>query len=352
MALLLGLGSAANVLLPNLGMWLVLVLSIPLVTSGQMEGVMLPVLALVALASFEAVTPLPLAAQTLSASLESARRLFDVVEVQPAISNQRLAISGQSSAVGGPSSPSDWQISNLTFTYPGSIHPALQDVSFDLPPGKRLAVVGPSGAGKSTLVSLLLRFWEAPGGSIHLDGRDLAGFPADEARERISVISQRTYLFNDSIRQNLLLAAPDASQEQIEQAARAAQVHDFILGLPNGYATMIGERGLRLSGGERQRLAIARALLKDAPLFLLDEPTANLDPLTERRVLERIFDLSRGRSLLLITHRLVGLEAMDEILVLDRGRVAERGTHAGLLRRPGLYRRLYEIQNRILSDNP
>jgi ABC-type multidrug transport system fused ATPase/permease subunit len=180
----------------------------------------------------------------------------------------------------------------------------------------------------------------------------LAGVPADEARERISVISQRTYLFNDSIRQNLLLAAPDASQEQIEQAARAAQVHDFILGLPNGYATMIGERGLRLSGGERQRLAIARALLKDAPLFLLDEPTANLDPLTERRVLERIFDLSRGRSLLLITHRLVGLEAMDEILVLDRGRVAERGTHAGLLRRPGLYRRLYEIQNRILSDNP
>lgn len=337
---LTGLAAAANILLPGLALWLTLILSIPLVTAGHLAGVMLPVLALVVLASFEALTPLPLAAQTFSASLESARRLFEIVDAEAASPGAPL----------GRLVPPAWRISNLTFTYPGGEQPVLQEVSFELPPGKRLAVVGPSGAGKSTLAALLQRFWDPPAGSIRLDGCDLLEVPPAQVRRWIAVVSQRTYLFHVSIAENLRLARPDASLQELEAAARQARLHDFILTLPEGYQTLVGERGLRLSAGERQRLAIARALLKDSPLFLLDEPTANLDPLTEAEVLATLLEQTRGRALLLITHRLVGLETMDEILVLQEGRIVERGTHAVLLRRGGLYRRLYEIQSRLLAD--
>jgi ATP-binding cassette subfamily C protein CydC len=226
----------------------------------------------------------------------------------------------------------------------------LQDITFHLAPGKRIAIVGPSGAGKSTLANLLLRFWDYSQGRILLDDRDIHEFAQEDVRRLVSFISQRTYFFNDTIRQNLLLARPTATESDVQNAAQRAQIHEFIVGLPKGYETIIGERGFRLSGGERQRLAIARALLKNAPIFLLDEPTANLDPLTERLILDMLFTLTRGQSLLLITHRLVGLENMDEILVLDHGRIIERGAHAKLLAVGGLYRRLWDLQNRILSD--
>jgi ATP-binding cassette subfamily C protein CydC len=169
-------------------------------------------------------------------------------------------------------------------------------------------------------------------------------------RQLISVASQRTYFFNDSIRQNLLLARPNASDSELQEAAKRAQIHDFITGLPRGYETVIGERGFRLSGGERQRLAIARALLKSAPILLLDEPTANLDLQNERQFLDMLFFQTNGQSLLLITHRLVGLENVDEILVLDHGRIIENGTHSDLLAKHGHYRRLWDIQNRFLKD--
>ncbi|MBI4730691.1 MAG: thiol reductant ABC exporter subunit CydD [Chloroflexi bacterium] len=344
MAQVSGLSSAGGVLLSNLGMLAVLTLAIPLVSSGRLDGVMLAVLALMTLASFEALQPLPLAAQTLSSSLASAQRLFEIVEdglpsevgLQPA-----LDIFGHESGL---------QIKNLSFTYPGSGSAALSEVSFDLPEGKKLAIVGPSGAGKSTLFNLLLRFWEAPAGSIRLNGRDLVEVPEETARGMFSVISQWTYLFNATVRENLILANPAAGQAEVEQAARQAEIHDFINGLTNGYETMTGERGLRFSGGERQRLAIARALLKNAPVFLLDEPTADLDPLTGQAILENIFRIARGRALLLITHRLTGLENMDEIIVLEAGRVAERGTQVVLMRRGGLYRRMVDLQRSILDD--
>lgn len=345
MAQVTGLASAAGVVFTNLGMWSVLALSIPLVASGRLDGVMLAVLALMAQASFEAVQPLPLAAQMLASSLASARRLFEVVSGQPP------AVGSRGAMAGGAQPGAGLQVEGLTFCYPGADQPALRRVSFELPPGKMMAVVGPSGAGKSTLVNLLVRFWDAPPGSIRLDGRDLLEVPEEEVRGRFGVISQRTYLFNASIRANLLLANPSAAREQIEQAARQAGLHDFISGLPQGYSTLVGERGVRLSGGERQRLAIARALLREAPILLLDEPTANLDPLTERLILENIFSLARGRSLLFITHRLVGLETMDEILVLENGRVVERGSHRELSRRGGLYQRMLAIQQRVLGEN-
>jgi ATP-binding cassette subfamily C protein CydCD len=344
MAQVTGLSSAGGVLLSNLGMWAVLALSVPLVSTGRLDGVMLAVLALMAQASFEAVQPLPQAAQTLSASLASARRLFEIVERErpPAVSlSPTSKVTEQEVGL---------RVENLTFTYPGSEKPVLLDVSFDLPPGKKLAIVGPSGAGKSTLANLLLKFWEAPQGSIRLNGRDLFEVPEDTARGLFSVISQRTYLFNAAVRENLRLANPDAGLETIEQAARQAQIHDFFAGLPRGYETQTGERGQRFSGGERQRLAITRALLKNAPVFLLDEPTANLDPLTEQAILENLFTVAAGHSLLLITHRLVGLQHVDEILVMEAGRIVERGTHQMLMQHGGLYRRMLDMQKRILDE--
>jgi ABC-type multidrug transport system fused ATPase/permease subunit len=226
----------------------------------------------------------------------------------------------------------------------------LQDLSFSLDPGKTVALVGPSGAGKSTLAGLLLRFWDYESGEIRLGGQSLKSFAQDEARAAIGSVSPDAYFFNATVYENLRLARRGATRRQVEDAARQAGVHDFILGLPQGYETIIGERGARLSGGERQRLAIARAVLKDAPVLILDEPTANLDVLTEQRVLEALHRWMRTKTSLWITHRLVGMERADEILVLDRGRLVERGTHAALIGGDGLYRRLWDLQHRALLD--
>jgi ABC-type multidrug transport system fused ATPase/permease subunit len=223
-------------------------------------------------------------------------------------------------------------------------------VTFDLQPGTSLAIVGPSGAGKSTIANLLFRFWEYELGEIRLGGESLKSLNQDEVRKRFALVSQNSYFFNASIRENLRLARPKITQEEMEAAARTAQIHDFIMSLPKGYDTMIGEQGLRLSGGERQRLAIARALLKDAPILILDEPTANLDPITEKQVLETLFAVMKQKTSLLITHRLIGLENMDEIIVLDHGRIVERGRHDELLKSEGVYRRLWDLQNRMLYD--
>jgi ATP-binding cassette subfamily C protein CydCD len=343
MAGISGFDSGLGLLLTNLGMWTVLVLAVPLVRAGRLDGVMLAPLALVTLTGFEAVLPLPFAAQMLSDSLQAARRLFAVVDAQPAVIDPPAPVPVSLSA--------DVSIAGLHFSYAPGDPPAIDGLDLELPAGGRLAVVGPSGAGKSTLANLLLRFWDYADGSIRLGGTDLRRLSSADVRRQFSLIPQRPYFFNETIRQNLLLARPEADDFQVREAARQAQIDEFIASLPQGYETVIGERGFRLSGGERQRLAIARALLKDAPILVLDEPTANLDPLTERQFLDLLFSLDRRRSLLLITHRLVGLEQMDEILVLDSGGVVERGRQADLLARPGLFQRLWTLQNRILADS-
>ncbi|MEW6567424.1 MAG: thiol reductant ABC exporter subunit CydC [Chloroflexota bacterium] len=337
----MGLQTTAGSLLAHLSMAAILALGVALCRAGQLDGVYLGTLALAGLAAFEAFAPLPLAAQTLDGTLTAARRLVAVADAPPSVSEPAPATSFPAQP-GGLSI----EVEGLTFSYSADRRPALHGITFGVPPGGHVAIVGPSGAGKSTLVNLLLRLWDYDEGEIRINSAELRALAADDVRSRLAVVPQETYLFDGTVRENLPLARPTAREEELMEAARRAGADEFIEALPNGYDTWVGEHGLRLSGGERQRLAIARALLRDAPMFVLDEPTANLDSLTERRTIAALLNAGQGRTLLWITHRLVGLEAMDEILVMDRGQIVQRGRHVDLVGSDGVYRRLWRAQRR------
>jgi ATP-binding cassette subfamily B protein len=220
----------------------------------------------------------------------------------------------------------------------------LKGISFTIPAGRKLAIVGPTGAGKSTISRLLFRFYDVTGGRILIDGQDIRDVTQDSVRAAIGVVPQDTVLFNDSIRYNISYGQPGASQQEIEQAARAAQVHDFVLRLPDGYETRVGERGLKLSGGEKQRVAIARTILKNPRVLILDEATSALDTRTEQDIQTALRAVATHRTTLVIAHRLSTVVDADEIIVLDDGTVAERGTHAELLAKGGLYSRMWTVQ--------
>jgi ATP-binding cassette, subfamily C, bacterial CydC len=345
MASVSGLSAALNGFLMNLATLAVLAVAISLVDTGGFEGVHLALLAMAVISTFEVVLPLAPALQYLENSLEAGRRLFEIVDAPPEVGDPPLPLP-----LPAPGSCS-LSARDLRFAYGPGMPPVLDGVSFDLTPGSRLAVVGPSGAGKSTLAHLLLRFWDYQG-SILLDGRELRDYGQEDWRRHVAVVSQHTHLFNASIRDNLLLARPEAGEAEMVEAARRAQIHEFVESLPEGYDTFAGELGHRLSGGQRQRLAIARALLKSAPILVLDEPTADLDALTEKAVMNTLLPLMQGRTTLLITHRLTALEAVDEILVLDHGRIVERGRHQDLLANAGPYRRMWDLQRCVLADLP
>jgi ATP-binding cassette subfamily C protein CydC len=336
-----GAGSALGSLFANLTMWAVLVAVIPLVGSGRLDGILLAVVVLLTMASFEAVQPLPQAAQNLESSLEAADRLFALADSKPAVNEptQTLTIS----------KTPDITIDHLSFQYENGLPKVLDGVDLDLPFGKRVAVVGSSGAGKSTLLNLLLRFWDYEEGSILLDKRELWDYSGDEIRQRISVVSQATHLFSATLRQNLLLAKPTADDVQLRQILESVELSEWMTGLPEGLNTWLGEGGVKMSGGERQRIAIAQALLKDAPILFLDEPTSNLDATTERKLLALLDAVMRNKSVLWVTHRLAGLEKVDEIIVLESGKIIERGLHTDLVALQGVYAAMWQTQHNIIQ---
>ena len=308
-AALTGFSQGAIGLFANLAMWAMLIITIPLVSTQQLPAEVMPMLALFALASFEAVAPLPQAFQLLPETLASAKRVFEIVDTKPLIIE--------------PSQPSpqakhyDIEFENVSFRYPDTDIDAIHSLSFKLAEGKKLAIVGPSGAGKTSVSNLLLRFWPINEGKISLGGHSLDQYHSDDCRQYFSVLTQYTILFNSTIKRNLLLANPDASDADIEQVCRVAQIHEFILSQPDGYDTWVGEAGLKLSGGQSKRIAIARALLKNAPILILDEPGEGLDTVTEKKMLDAIISYKPKTSILLITHKKSGLDGMHEIITLS-----------------------------------
>ena len=333
MARISGMQGALSNLFMNLTAWTMLLVAIPIVHAGHMPGVLLALLVLAALASFEAILPLPAAFQQVGGSLEAARRLFEIADMQPAVPHITAA-----SPI-----PDNFTITmqHVYFQYQDDEPDVLSNITFTVPWGGCLAIVGPSGAGKSTLVHLLLHFWDPVQGRVLLGGHDLCNYQLDDLYSMVSVVEQDPYLFNTTIRENLLLARPGATDAELVTAAQRAQLYEFVQSLPCGYETRIGEQGLRLSGGERQRIALARAFLKDAPILVLDEPTVHLDAITERAVLQSLRALRLNRTMVTVTHRLAELDLCDEILVLQEGRIVERGTHESLLGARGRYWRMW-----------
>ena len=255
------------------------------------------------------------------------------------------AIKNAPDAKALPKVKGDVRFNDISFAY-NENEEVLSHVSFEVKPGEMIAFVGPSGAGKSTVASLLPRFYDATNGSITIDGQDIRKVKLDSLREQVGIVPQETVLFNGSVYDNILYGRLDATREEVEAAAKAANAHDFIMQLPNGYETMLGDRGMNISGGQRQRISIARAILKNPQILILDEATSALDTESERVVQEALDRLMVGRTSFVIAHRLSTIKNADKIMVLEKGQLIEQGNHDELMAMDGLYAHLYKIQYR------
>jgi ABC-type multidrug transport system fused ATPase/permease subunit len=322
--------------LTGLGGLAVVVVGAALAQQGAIDPGLLPLLTILAMAAFLPVSEIAQIGRQLADTLGSTRRVY-------ALANEPIPVRD------GPGVPrragaAALALEKVSFSYPGQTRRALSDISFEIPAGKTVALVGTSGAGKTTTAQLLMRFWDPDSGRITLNGADLRDYKLDDLRRLVALVAQDTYLFNDSLRANILIARPDASEADLQAAIRHASLGELVAALPEGLDSPVGERGTSLSGGQRQRVAIARAFLKDAPILVLDEATSHLDAVNEQAVRRALDLLQADRTTIVIAHRLSTVRDADLIVVLDAGRVAETGTHASLLAKNGLYARLVSRQ--------
>jgi len=314
--------------------WCALVLGIGLVRSGRLDGVLLATLVLTPLAAFEAVAAFPAAAQQLRRSAPSAERVLAVLRLPPSSPDPVVPLPAPTGAV-------DLLLDRVTVRWPGQSAPALDEVTLHVPAGRRVALVGPSGAGKSTVAAAAAALVPVAAGAVRLADVPIARMRGDDVRSVVGLCAQDEHVFDATVEENVRIGRVDATVDQVRAALAAARLLEWVDAQPDGLATRVGERGARLSGGERRRLVLARCLLADRAVLVLDEPTEHLDDDTALPLLRDLLDATRGRTTLLVTHRLDQLEELDEVVVLVAGRVAQRGTHAQLVAEPGWYREAF-----------
>ncbi|MEU3052768.1 thiol reductant ABC exporter subunit CydD [Streptomyces griseus] len=336
------LGGGLSALVCGLTVVAAAAVAVPAVNDGRLSGVALAVVVLTPLAAFEAVTGLPLAVQYRRRVARSAERVFEVLDAP-------VPVREPGSPAEEPVSPFPLEVRGLSARYPGAARDALSSLDLTLTPGRRIAVVGPSGSGKTTLAQVLLRFLDASAGTYRLGGVEAAALESDTVRRSVGLCAQDAHVFDSTIRENLRLARPGATDPELRDALSRARLLEWVAALPQGLDTPVGEHGARLSGGQRQRLALARALLADFPVLVLDEPAEHLDLPTADALTADLLDATRGRATVLITHRLTGLEAVDEVLVLDAGRVVQRGPYAELAAEEGPLRRMLERERETVG---
>jgi len=325
--------------LMNLGLVLVVLLAARGVLAGEMTIGDITTVTLVLMQLYRPLNILGFAYREIKQALTDMEKMFSLLDLSPEIIDSPNAKPLE--AVKG-----NIEFKAVDFHYDAN-RPILKNVSFNIKAGQTVVLVGPTGAGKSTVSRILFRFYETAKGDVKIDGQSLKDVTQDSVRQSIGIVPQDTVLFNDTIGYNIGYAKLGARQEEIETAAKAAQIHDFIMGLPDQYGTMVGERGLKLSGGEKQRVAIARTLLKNPPILFLDEATSALDNATERDIQSALDMAAKGRTTLIIAHRLTTITGADKIIVLNNGRVEEQGTHDALLSKGGLYAELWQQQAEV-----